>query len=327
MNCPITKVEISDYAMTCLGSVYERSAIQQWLQNNHTDPLTNLVLPTKNLFDVDPPFTVQNIQQQSAQCRFNMRNGWGILTSISRLVKHREEHKQQKVAKMRKAVNNFSDKQQWKSYSNAVFDLILKSDPSLQDELVTIALEKTGIELISNINYAIDSKLLNTTSPRMANPNPKLGCGLQFLDLSTWKNVTQPIKLLKNIKQTYPNFEIRRFTRLVSKTVFPKGLTMIGTNLSGITFYDCSFFRTDFSYADLSDVWFVNCRFSGEQLVFYKTLWNNNTSFIDCLIESFNKHETKMVDQLQLTARGFDITTKETPIIKNRRVLSHSDNK
>lgn len=325
LECPITKIAISDFAMTCLGSIYERSAIEEWLKKHHTDPLTNLVLPTKILFDVDPPHTMINIQQQSDQCRFNMRNGWGTLTTISRLLKHGEVHKQKKVVRMQRAVTNFQDKTLWKNYSNAIFDLIITSDSTLQTELVSIALQNTGIDLISKINFSIDSKL-KIQSPRLVTLNPRLGCGLQFLDLSTWKSLNHPLSLSKSIKQTYPTLDIKRFQRMVTKTIFIKGLTMIGTNLSGITFYDCSFFRTDFSYANLNNVWFINCRFSGEQLVFYKTKWNQDTSFIDCLIESFNKHETRVVDDLQLIARGFEITDDKKPFIKNRRLLSHLGN-
>lgn len=324
-ECPITKVQIVNFTMTCVGSVYEKSAIQKWLQEHPTDPLTNLVLPTQLLFDVEPPFTLENIQKQSSQLRANMRNGWGTLSTVSRLMKHKEVHKMKKVIKMRKAVDNFKDKDLWCLYSNAIFDLIINSDSNLQTELVTIALEKTGIELISSINFAIDAKI-SVKSPRLSTLNPQLGCGMQFLDLSTWKNLDQSPIIIKTIKKVLPMVSLHKFSRMVSSVVFPKGLTMIGTNLSGIIFYDCSFFRTDFSYANLKDVYFVNCRFSGEQLVFHQTIWDNNTSFIDCLMESFNNHETKLVDEFQLLARGFEINDVKKPFIKNRRSLIPPNN-
>jgi uncharacterized protein YjbI with pentapeptide repeats len=160
---------------------------------------------------------------------------------------------------MQRAVRNFEDKNLWKNYSNAVFELIIHSDSSLQTELVTIALENTGIDLISKINFSIDSKL-KIQSPRLETRNPRLGCGLQFLDLSSWKSLDHSLSLLKSIKQTYSSLDVKRFQRMVTKTIFIKGLTMIGTNLSGITFYDCSFFRSDFSYSNLNNVCFINCR-------------------------------------------------------------------
>jgi hypothetical protein len=44
------------------------------------------------------------------------------------------------------------------------------------------------------------------------------------------------------------------------------------------------------------------------------------------MIESYNKHETKLVDELQLIARGFEITDDKKPFIENRRSLNHLGN-
>lgn len=322
MDCPITKSPISHYVMTCMGSVYEKSAIEKWFQDNHTDPLTNIVVSTKHLYEIQPPFTLENIQKQSDQQKMEVRNGWGKFTSLSRLIKHTEKIRQTKIIKMKKAVENYPDKQLWQNYSNAIFDLILSSDRSLQDDLVTIALENSGIEMISKINFALDTKI-NVPSPRMITSNPRLGCGLQFLDLRTWKKLDNGLSLLKEIKNFFPDLPINRFTKIVGNKIFPKGLPMIGTNLSGITFYDCSFFRTDFSYANLSNVWFINCRFSGEQLTFYETQFNENSVFIDCLIERFNKYETIYLSTFQLLARGAKIY--QPIFVKSKRKMTVED--
>ena len=33
--------------LTCIGSIYEYNLIVQWLKDHDTDPMTNLILPTK----------------------------------------------------------------------------------------------------------------------------------------------------------------------------------------------------------------------------------------------------------------------------------------
>jgi hypothetical protein len=51
--CPITLEKIKCVGMTCHGSLYEFEAITSWLQNNETDPLTNLFCPTKYIRKID----------------------------------------------------------------------------------------------------------------------------------------------------------------------------------------------------------------------------------------------------------------------------------
>lgn len=45
--CPITLCNIVEIGITCVGSMYEYSAIVNWLKDHSTDPLTNLMLPSK----------------------------------------------------------------------------------------------------------------------------------------------------------------------------------------------------------------------------------------------------------------------------------------
>jgi hypothetical protein len=47
--CPITEEVFTDPVMTCDGHTYERKAIEAWLSNHDTSPVTNLHLNNKNL--------------------------------------------------------------------------------------------------------------------------------------------------------------------------------------------------------------------------------------------------------------------------------------
>ena len=47
--CPITSTLMMDPVLTAAGNTYDRSGITEWLETHDTDPLTNKVLPTKEL--------------------------------------------------------------------------------------------------------------------------------------------------------------------------------------------------------------------------------------------------------------------------------------
>lgn len=53
--CPITLQPIRDPVRTLAGVIYERAAIAQWLTEHSSDPVTNLVLPSKDLLPVGDP--------------------------------------------------------------------------------------------------------------------------------------------------------------------------------------------------------------------------------------------------------------------------------
>lgn len=48
-SCPILYQKMKDPVICCDGHTYERKAIEQWLENNNTSPLTNKVLTSKKL--------------------------------------------------------------------------------------------------------------------------------------------------------------------------------------------------------------------------------------------------------------------------------------
>mgnify|MGYP001965178370 CR=1 FL=1 len=50
--CPITRYPLVDPVKTADGHVYERSAIETWLQTHDRSPLTNEILPHKSLISV-----------------------------------------------------------------------------------------------------------------------------------------------------------------------------------------------------------------------------------------------------------------------------------
>lgn len=47
--CPITLEEIQEPGITLIGSIYEYDAIHKWLTNHNTDPITNIILPSKTI--------------------------------------------------------------------------------------------------------------------------------------------------------------------------------------------------------------------------------------------------------------------------------------
>lgn len=53
LNCPITHEPIVIAGITAIGSIYDYTAITEWLQDHSTDPLTNLTLPTKIITRVE----------------------------------------------------------------------------------------------------------------------------------------------------------------------------------------------------------------------------------------------------------------------------------
>ena len=46
---PITQEVMQDPVMTTLGHTYDRHSIEEWLRNHNTDPMTNEMLPSKQL--------------------------------------------------------------------------------------------------------------------------------------------------------------------------------------------------------------------------------------------------------------------------------------
>ena len=47
--CPINSTLMMDPVLTAAGNTYDRPGITEWLETHDTDPLTNQVLPTKEL--------------------------------------------------------------------------------------------------------------------------------------------------------------------------------------------------------------------------------------------------------------------------------------
>eukprot|EP01105_Mastigella_eilhardi_P010645 TRINITY_DN247_c0_g2_i2.p1 TRINITY_DN247_c0_g2~~TRINITY_DN247_c0_g2_i2.p1 ORF type:complete len:610 (+),score=152.39 TRINITY_DN247_c0_g2_i2:54-1832(+) len=55
--CPITQLVMRDPVLAADGFLYERTAIEQWLEHHSTSPMANLQLPSKNL---TPCYTVRS---------------------------------------------------------------------------------------------------------------------------------------------------------------------------------------------------------------------------------------------------------------------------
>jgi len=58
--CPITQELMQDPVATADGQIYERKAIEAWLTNHNTSPLTNKALESKNLISI--PFVKNHIE-------------------------------------------------------------------------------------------------------------------------------------------------------------------------------------------------------------------------------------------------------------------------
>lgn len=79
--CPITQEEIKEGVITYFGNLYEKSAIEEWLESNNTDPLVNMILPTTYLWSVN--MNKENeIQRRIKSLRALSNNSYEKGTSI-----------------------------------------------------------------------------------------------------------------------------------------------------------------------------------------------------------------------------------------------------
>jgi hypothetical protein len=80
--CPITQCPITQYGITIFGGIYEANAIKEWLNDNITDPCTNLILPVSYLFEPKktnlPIESLAKLYTQSIRqwCRFLLTVDW-----------------------------------------------------------------------------------------------------------------------------------------------------------------------------------------------------------------------------------------------------------
>jgi hypothetical protein len=64
--CPILHELMSDPVLTCDGYTYERDAIERWLEDNNTSPITNNVLANKEL---TPNYALRSAIEKEEQTR------------------------------------------------------------------------------------------------------------------------------------------------------------------------------------------------------------------------------------------------------------------
>lgn len=104
----------------------------------------------------------------------------------------------------------------------------------------------------------------------ISRPN-NTGHGVQFVDLSSNPDDKYELKV-----ENY------------------KGLSFIGTDLSNNVFYECKFHRCVFIGAILKGTIFHRCDFSGEEVNFAEAITDQETRFIDCMIEDVGSWHKKI---------------------------------
>ncbi len=212
--CPITQEPIKEFGVTCVGSVYERKAIEQWLKDNTKDPLTGMELPTKVVKTVQDRTVLQSVKDDFVALTRLWNNGlWFKINS-------EEVYRKTKDRKV-----SFSD--------------------SPTDDV-------TGVDY-------------------------------------THKNLSNSVIRNKQFKSS----------------------SFIRSDLSDTKFFECDFSRCNFIGASLDGAVFVDCRFIGEEVSFYKASCNH-TSFVNCSFEELNSwKEVREVSGIRrvLSDRLADVST------------------
>jgi len=74
LECPITAMPITNPVVAADGHTYEREAIERWLSDHDTSPMTGQVLPTKNLFkNYSLLNSIERMKYQSKQQASNVK--------------------------------------------------------------------------------------------------------------------------------------------------------------------------------------------------------------------------------------------------------------
>lgn len=296
--CVITQHPIKIPSFTLTGSVYECEAITKWLKTKNIDPKTGIVLPSQKIFLAQEPFTKTHIKKQSLHLKQQMIQDWGKYFVIGCLLKHKQSTYRSKFAQIKTRIQLTFAFDEWLKYSEELFSFVLTVDQHFRDCLFELHSTFQGDERASVINHFLDASL--KTSCRLDHsPHDHLfGFGTSFLNLSRFHykhNREQVETLLKHILPVWPNFQITKIPKVISNVVFPKYLHFLGSDLTNLIFFNCAFFQTDFSYANLTGTVFMFCRFGGQKTLFYKTCTDVSTTFFQCHIETAHVQH-KLVD-------------------------------
>lgn len=109
--CPISLAEIKFAGITVNGSIYEYQEIVDWLKNNNTDPMTNLVLPTKNIEKYDLSISTKEQLFDAAKARKD--NSIMYFNSLKLQLDAPDTYK-----KLKKLLFD-QESDEWKAYSQA----------------------------------------------------------------------------------------------------------------------------------------------------------------------------------------------------------------
>lgn len=100
--CSITQEPIVIPGITKIGSIYEYSAIVQWLEENNRDPLTNEILSDKNVLQYKSlahatQEDVNELEEIATKCANNYSRGTLTRSSFLLLKKSQEEYSKLKL--------------------------------------------------------------------------------------------------------------------------------------------------------------------------------------------------------------------------------------
>lgn len=232
-NCPITMDVIQEMAMTCHGHIYEKSAIEEWLQKNNTDPMTGKVIYTKTL--ITKGIDKDNIQAEQIRVRDMMRQLWHYPVELFYPAEILS-----KISKTKQRIANFNDEeaQAWTEYETDKKYHFQNPDYSKCSFPVATYLDE-------NDNY---------TRPEGT------GYGFEYIDLSCPPD--------NKYQHSDCNCKSTSFNGAdLSNNVFIQcrfnRCTFISTDLSGCIFQNCTFAGEEVNFTDAktsTETNFIDCQ-------------------------------------------------------------------
>lgn len=266
--CSITQDPVKDPVRTMAGNIYSRQAIQTWLGSNHTDPLTNVLLPSKDLF----PVTAENVAMTPMQW-IRHCNG--------------ERFQGAYAALFREWAEPFDEHFALNSVPYSVARLRHMLD-----------------HLTEYFMVGIDTKILDNVDRDLGlRRAPHSGSHMECLDLSDLPN--------KNIKgqSRWCSSSMAWWDPMFSdgdaRDGHLKSISFRGTKfpalVMGVSFSGCNL-----SYTDLRNVVFIHCVFR-QNTIFWKAQTNLHTHFVNCVLEHTHGQHCVPLNMDMLRERGLDL--------------------
>jgi hypothetical protein len=111
-KCPITLEVIKDPVMTVFGSLYERKAIEKWLETSSYDPLTALKLSSTFLIPIEKNLTAEQLEQKAQ----NVRLSTSLWSQTFKMWFQDPSHNSNQYLKLKNIEKNLSNIVGWQNY-------------------------------------------------------------------------------------------------------------------------------------------------------------------------------------------------------------------